>query len=226
MSFPMMANWRRAGAILFALLIALGAFALGCGDDDDDNDNPMNPIDEGPFRRTPEELLADFFETAYTTRDSALYAEMLCENFQFEFLQADADSLCGLRFPPDICWWGRTIDLRSTGNLFRSEEVTGITLNIRIDDKNAYLGDDCIGCYQLETTITLRVATIGDGTEPLIFTVDSPQSFVTKPDPADSTLWCLYRQLDRPRSIAERNATIPATATEGTTWGRLKGLFR
>ncbi|MFN0152090.1 MAG: hypothetical protein ACKVU1_15420 [bacterium] len=221
-----MANQRRTRAVLFAVLVALGAFALGCGDDDN---NPMDPLDEGPFRRTPEELLTSFFEVAYSTRDSALYAEMLCDPFTFEFLLADADSLRYVLGPDNF--WGRALDLQSTGALFRSDEVTGITLNILVTSNVAYAGSDCDGCRQLETTVTLRVSTIGDGTEPLIFTIDSPQSFVTKPDPADSTLWCLFKQIDRPRSLAKRDGSMtPLTdivpATEGTTWGKIKGIFR
>lgn len=223
-------RWWRTSAILCAALFALGALVAGCGDDDDDDKSPMDPVDEGPFRRTPEELLQDFFETAYSTRDSALYAEMLCEDFQFQFLAQDADSLRDILGGDNF--WGRTLELRNAGRLFRSDSVTSILLNIQIHSKIAYGGDDCIGCQQMETTVTLRVTTIGDGTEPLIYTVDSPQTFVAKPDPADSALWCLFRQIDRPRSLAKREALTETTpfdkdtpATVQTTWGRIKGIF-
>ncbi|MFN0152088.1 MAG: hypothetical protein ACKVU1_15410 [bacterium] len=214
-------RWRRSGAILCVVLFALAALTLGCGDDD--SDNPMDPIDEGPFRRTPEELL-NLFETAYNTRDSALFAGLLCEDFQFEFLQADADSLRDILGEDNF--WGRTLDLSCTGRLFRSTDVTGIALNILVLSNSPYQGDDCIACRELNATVTLRVSTIGDGTEPLIYAVDSPQTFVTKPDPADSTLWCLFRQIDRPRSLAKRDAATSATAVESKTWGGLKCLFR
>lgn len=225
-----MTNWRRTEAILFALLLALGAFAAGCGDDDDDIENPMDPIDEGPFRRTPEELLTDFFETAYSTRDSALYAEMLCDNYTFEFLQEDAESIfadCG----GCSTYWGRTPDLLSTGALIRDVTVTGITLNIQVNSNDEYWGLACLGCRILDATVTLRVATTGDGTEPLIFSVDSPQTFVTKPALGDSTLWCILKQIDRRRSLAKHDGSMTPLsdelrATEETTWGKIKGIFR
>ncbi|MFN0151590.1 MAG: hypothetical protein ACKVU1_12875 [bacterium] len=188
------------------ITLALGLLALAalCGcpfspDDDGGNPCPNPPCNEPEpvSRRTPVELLTNYFEKAYSERDSILYAAMLDEEFQFEFLQADADSLRDVLGSDNF--WGRTLDLNSTGRLFRLEQVTGITLNLLVNSNNDYLGDDCAGCRQLETTVTLRVATVGDGTEPLIFTVDSPQTFVTKLDPSDS-LWVLFRQIDRPRS--------------------------
>jgi len=201
-------------------MIALGALIAGCGDDADEN--PMVPVDETPSRATPVDLLQRYFETAYASRDSALYAAMLDPEFKFEFLQADADSLRDILGSDNF--WGRTLDLRSTGFLFRSPDVTAITLNLQVNNNNEYVGENCAGCRQLETTVTLRVATIGDGTEPLIFTVDSPQTFVAKLDTADS-LWVLWQQIDRPRSAAQRDLDDAETATEGTTWGRIKGLF-
>ncbi len=192
-----------------ALALALGLLALAalCGcpfspdPDPDPNPCPNPPCDGGgASRETPVKLLTDYFEKAYSERDSILYAAMLDDQFQFEFLQADADSLRlqGILTGTDN-FWGRTSDLLSTGSLFRNEAVTGITLNLLVNSNNEYLGSDCTGCRELETTVTLRVSTIGDGTEPLIFTVDSPQTFVCKLDLSDS-LWVLFRQKDRPRS--------------------------
>jgi len=189
-------HWK-TGLVMFLGLLALTVLC-GCPfSPSDDDGGPPPPDDEIPSRKTPTELLTDYFEKAYSERDSILYADMLDDQFQFEFLQADADSLRDVLGSDNF--WGRTLDLISTGSLFRNEDVTGITLNLLVNSNNDYLGDDCAGCRQLETTVTLRVATVGDGTEPLIFTVDSPQTFVTKFDPSDS-LWVLFRQIDRPRS--------------------------
>jgi len=182
------------------------------------------PAPPRPRRDTPALLLTDFFETAYARQDSALYAEMLDAGFQFEFLQQDADSLRDI-LDADVFWWGRTSDLKSTRNMFRSDVVTGVTLNLQVNANSAYPGPDCADCRQIETTVTLRVATIGDGTEPLIFAIDSPQTFVVKPDPANS-LWTLFRQIDRPRTAATPAPSGLAMATESLSWGNLKGLFR
>lgn len=211
-----------AGAILCAAVFALGLIVGGCGDDDD-GETPMDPVDETPSRATPSDLLEEYFETAYASRDSALYHAMLDPEFTFEFLQADADSLRDLLGSDNF--WGRTLDLQSTGSLFRSSEVTGITLNLNVNSENAYVGEGCDGCRRLETTVTLRVATIGDGTEPLIYTVDSPQTFVAKQNTADS-LWVLWQQVDRPRSAARAGASSGKSATESKSWGSIKALFR
>jgi len=209
------------GAILCAAVFALAALASGCGDDDDEN--PMVPVDELPSRATPVDLLQKYFETAYSSRDSALYAAMLDPEFKFEFLQADADSLRDVLGSDNF--WGRTLDLRSTGFLFRSPDVTGITLNLQVNNNNEYVGENCAGCRQLETTVTLRVATVGDGTEPLILTVDSPQTFVAKLNTSDS-LWVLWQQIDRPRSAAKGDLEGAETAVESKSWGEIKGLYR
>jgi len=214
-------NWWRVSALFCAAIFALGALAAGCGDDDDEN--PMDPIDETPSRATPEDLLTDFFETAYASRDSALYTAMLDPEFTFEFLPADADSLREILGEDNF--WGRTLDLRSTGILFRSSEVTGITLNLQVNSNNEYLGGGCGGCRQLESTVTLRVATIGDGTEPLIYTVDSPQTFIAKQNSTDS-LWVLWQQIDRPRSVAKGDPATSETAVESKSWGKIKGFYR
>ncbi|MFN0152085.1 MAG: hypothetical protein ACKVU1_15395 [bacterium] len=176
-----------------------------------------------PRRDTPDRLLNNFFEAAYRRQDSALYSEMLDPNFQFEFLQADADSLRDLLGEGNF--WGTTLDLRSTGNMFRSPDVTGVTLNLLVYTNNEYLGDNCVGCRQLEAEVALRIATVGDGTEPLTYAIDSPQTFVAKLDPADS-LWVLFRQLDRPRSIPKSGTERSEPTVESASWGKIKGIFR
>ncbi len=215
------AVWRRASVIFCAAVFALGALVAGCGDDDDAN--PMEPIDETPSRATPSDLLTEYFETAYASRDSALYGAMLDSAFTFEFLQSDADSLRDVLGENNF--WGTTLDLKSTGTLFRNSNVTGITLNLQVNANSVYLGQDCVGCRKLETTVTLRVATVGDGTEPLIFTVDSPQTFIAKLNAADS-LWVLWQQIDRPRSAAKADPSGAETSTESKSWGSVKGLYR
>ncbi|MFN0152086.1 MAG: hypothetical protein ACKVU1_15400 [bacterium] len=216
------AIWRRAGVMLFAAFFALGALVSGCGDDDKPIDI-MDPIDETPSRATPSDLLTEYFETAYASRDSALYGAMLDPGFTFTFLQADADSLRDVLGSDNF--WGRTLDLNSTGSLFRNSDVTGITLNLLVNANSVYLGQDCVGCRKLETSVTLRVATVGDGTEPLIFTVDSPQTFIAKLNTADS-LWVLWQQIDRPRSAAKTDPSGAETTTESKSWGEVKGLYR
>ena len=202
----------RAMAILIVLASAVALWS--CGNDGDDG--PMDPNPVEVERSNPTQLLTQYFDHAYTEQDSVLYSAMLDEAFTFTFLQEDADSLRDVLGEDNS--WGKTLDLQSTGWLFRSPDVTGITLNFVI---NGELPDtSCVGCQRIETFVTLRVETVGDGVEPLIFTVDSPQTFVVKPDPSDSTQLVILQQIDR-----RGNLKAASLATEGTSWGKIKGLF-
>ena len=187
-------SWKTG--LLLVLAIACLAAVNGCLFSPSDKDGDGPPPPPPPGRSTPAELLTSYFKQAYTSRDSILYADMLDEEYSFYFLLEDADSLRDVLGQDNF--WGRTLELQSAGNLFKSEEVTGITLNISITRTGASNLEECLECTEVETFVTLRVETVGDGTEPLTFTVDSPQIFYTRRDPADSTLWVLWRQIDRP----------------------------
>jgi hypothetical protein len=205
----------RARAIVILIVLA-GVIALcGCGNDDDD-ENPMEPGPSEPARSTPTELLTEYFEKAYTQQDSTLYARMLDEAFTFQFLQADADSLRDLLGNDNF--WGKSTDVASTKAMFRNPDVISITLNIIISSD---LPDkSCAGCRRVESTITLRVETVVGGPETLVFAIDSPQTFIVKPDPSDSTKLVLLRQIDWPAD----GKTEPL-ASENGSWGGIKGLF-
>lgn len=172
----------------------------------------------------------EWFERAYSQRDSILYAEMLDSAFTFEFLPVDAESAfasCG----GCSTSWGRLPDLQSAGAMFRTERITGITLDVSVDSNAAYVGDDCVDCRQVETTVALRIAMVWDGTDSLVYTIDSPQTFVTKRDSRDSSKWVLFRQIDGDRVSPKRGGLAltdsrDAPAVVPTTWGRIKGVYR
>jgi hypothetical protein len=191
-------SWKTG--LLLILSVACLAVVPGClfsPDDDEGCDNPpCNEPPPSPSRSTPRELLTTYFEQAYTSRDSILYAEMLDEEFSFHFLVQDADSLRDLIGQNN--YWGRTLDLESTGFMFGSPDVTGITLNISVLSEGNSTDGGCLECKQLETTVTLRVNTIVPGPDPeLVLAVDSQQTFYAKKDPADTTLWVLWKQVDK-----------------------------
>jgi hypothetical protein len=102
--------------------------------------------------------------------------------------------------------------------------VTGITLSILINSNTASTNEECLVCRQLETAIVLRVTTVGDGTEPLVYTVDSPQTFYVRPDPSDSTAWVIWQQVDRPSLLRVEGSEAPSV--ESQSWGGIKGLYR
>ena len=211
------ACWRARAIVI--LIVLAGAIALwGCG-----NDGGTDPIDDMgpdiPPRSTPQELM-DYFEEVYAEQDSALYAAMLHPEFTFHFLIQDADSLRDILGSDSF--WGRALDLQSTGGLFTHPDVTGITLGIVINENLPSTEQDCLVCQQLETTITLRIATVGDGTESLVYTVDSPQTFFVRPDSSDTTELVIWRQIDRPSDYGKAEPQ----ASENGSWGGIKGLFR
>ena len=92
------------------------------------SDKTTVPEDKCPGRTTPENLILTL-ACAYHARDIDAYADLLHEDFIFEFIPDIADSL-GL--PPDSPWWGRTADVAATKALFEDSTVTGISFSYEI----------------------------------------------------------------------------------------------
>lgn len=191
----------KARHLLAALILAALPALYGCPFSTDDDGNPNPDPDPVPERKTVTELLTKFFPEAYVQQDSILYEQMLDDQFEFAFLEDDLDEVADLI--GQATFWGKTFDLRSTGSMFRSETVTDITLNVRPNGSQVYAGEDCTNCTEVDATVTLRVVTTQDSDDgtPLILAVDSPQTFVCKPDPdpAFPGQFVIFRQIDRPR---------------------------
>jgi hypothetical protein len=200
-------------ALTLAVAVALLAGAPGCNDDDE---NPVVP--QGPSRASIEALLTEFFEVAYQSKDGALYAEMLSPDFEFEFLQADAESLQDRGIiPAGQAWWNRDADLGSTNRMFGSANVGGIALNITIES----IGPDSAGTQLVATSVDLSVTTRPSDPDPLNLVVRSKQSFLVGKDPADAAKWVVVRQIDS--DVPAKDGA--AGATEPTTWGSIKGIY-
>ena len=228
---------RHASHVL--LLAALLTTAASCGHDDAPGErllqasspavqliDPPRYLDETsnpPPRSTPNELLTLYFETAYETRDSVLYAAMLDRKFQFRFLPHDAESLRWLLGEDDF--WRKGLDLKSTGSMFRDPSVTSILLNILPQSNVPYPGADCDGCREIFSIVALRVTLQREGKEPLIFAVDSWQDFIVKQDPIEPSKWVLFHQLDVQPSEVPTTAADTVSAVEPVSWGELKALF-
>ncbi len=71
----------------------------------------------GPY--TPISVLRDF-QSAYNSKDSLFYSELLDEDFKF--IYNDPEN-------PGTFAWGREIDLRTTGRLFRAFGTIDLTFN-------------------------------------------------------------------------------------------------
>lgn len=105
----------------FAWLGILFSLLIGCV-------NPFAPRlregEEGELiitqQRTPEEVLQNF-DYAYTFKDSLLYADLLDSSFVFVYFDPNAGP--SGRFES----WGRDVDLRTTGRLFRAFDVIDLS---------------------------------------------------------------------------------------------------
>jgi hypothetical protein len=86
--------------------------------------NPFAPsLDKTPDfsniitqQQSPEEVLQNF-KYAYTFKDSLLYHDVLEESFVFEYFDPNLAPSGGFRT------WGRDVDLKTTGQLFRNFDV-------------------------------------------------------------------------------------------------------
>lgn len=67
-------------------------------------------------QQSPREVLQNF-QYAYTFKDSLLYSELLAKSFVFEFFDPNQEPVGGFKT------WGRDVDLRTTGRLFRESDV-------------------------------------------------------------------------------------------------------
>lgn len=93
----------------------------------DNNIDTSNVITD---QQSPEEVLQNF-RYAYTFKDSLLYSEVLDESFVFEFFDPDIEPSGG------FVTWGRDVDLKTTGRLFREFDVIDlIWLNIIFSERD------------------------------------------------------------------------------------------
>ncbi len=76
-------------------------------------------------QKTPDEVLQNF-KYAYVFKDSVLYSELLDSSFVFIYFDPNLDS--DGRFVS----WGRDIDLKTTGKLFRVYDVIDLIWNSTI----------------------------------------------------------------------------------------------
>lgn len=214
--------------LVLAALVGAACFVSSCGGDDDPA--PMEPIDETPpVRSAPESLLTSWFERAYNTQDGALYDEMLDSTFTFRFFSDDVDSF-GTVLGLDVNGaWDKTNDLRSTNNMFNASTVSLVDLEITVHLNSPYSGGDCDNCRELVAGVDLHVTTNPPGEDELILDVVYDQVFIAKRDPADTTLWVLFRQIDQNPSAGKSDnggdGERGISSNEETSWGGLKAEF-
>ncbi|MDZ7369605.1 MAG: hypothetical protein ONB12_00365 [candidate division KSB1 bacterium] len=108
-------------------------------------------------QKSPDEVLQNFVY-AYTFKDSLVYADLLDSSFVFVYFDP---SLGGSgRFVS----WGRDVDLKTTGQLFRNTETITLTWNSTIYQDTLYVGSQMVG-IELSKTLQLYLSgSFGDYT--------------------------------------------------------------
>ena len=139
------------GATLGAILLLLTCF------------NPFAPkLDNaaGPplvitAQETPEQVLQNFVY-AYTFKDSLVYANLLDSSFVFVYFDPNVGS--SGRFVS----WGRDVDLKTTGKLFKTFETITLTWNQTIYQDTLFVDSTPVG---IELSKTLQLSLFGETDE-------------------------------------------------------------
>jgi len=119
--------------------------------------NPFAPKLEDPTRNdliitgqlTPEEVLQNF-QYAYVFRDSVLYAELLDSSFVFVYFDPNQEP------SGQFVSWGRDVDLRTTGRLFRNFNSIDLVWNSTILDTSYAIN----GEFRAETYRTFNLSLV------------------------------------------------------------------
>jgi len=163
------------------------------------------------LRRTPDDLVTEFFESAYSHRDSISYEAALDEAYTFHFLQNPKDG-----FTPD--YWNKQVELSIAGRMFSDlplgggQRVLGIDLqliekSIVVDHTN-YPGRPPDETWYKVTTYVDLLVVVEDPSSPwdiINYVVHCDQIWVCRPDPDADSLWTIYKQEDR-EGIKQRDA--------------------
>jgi hypothetical protein len=104
------------------------------------------------------------FATAYELRDSLAYSELLAEDFQFQYYDAQLQRLEG---------WYRETDLRATSRMFRSFN------NISLIWGTLPVGEDTVSVFDTPVDIRVQYQLVLDELSPVIgfarFTLYKPE---------------------------------------------------
>lgn len=179
-----------------------------------------------PETSTPGRLLRVAFQNTYNGRDSTTYETLLDSLYEFELLPDSVDAQSGEA-------WDLAEELQIAGRMFNGwtsqEGIKVMDIQLRF----IYLGktvctdffqDQPEGeiWYKMDTEISLKVVTQDpsayDGNGIINRVVHSGQDFIVKPDPGDSELWVIRKQIDKD--------PIGKEGTEKASWGAIKSLFQ
>jgi hypothetical protein len=184
-----------AVSLALVTMTLVAVLSSGCGDDSSTTDDlgvPSLP------RSSPEQLLSVYMERVFASRDSIGVEDMLHEDFScYTILEyEDADSLRDILGGDDF-FCGRGLYLQYVGSLFRDSTITGINLNVLINDDHPSTDASCPDCRQVNTICTTRIAEMGDDNEPVVRVADDLVTFYVTRDPRDARQWVIWKQISR-----------------------------
>ncbi len=216
----------RRVTLVAGCLLALCALPVGCGNDwREPHIVPPPPLPERD-RSTRLGAVA-VFARAHEDRNIDTYAECLHPDYTFWFSEDD-------RSRPDWNWgeWiGYSIDVDVTERMFETEEVSDIAVDFvnmsvvadaesaedHFFEKRELVGQDSVTVYWGNFLVDMHVVEEVDSVW-VDHWVDGLAYIYLVPDPADESLWTVWRIEDKGNSHRK--------ATESTTWTNLKGMYR
>jgi len=114
----------KLSVLSLAGVLALGVSACGKKSDSEGGAaaaNASRPAGN-PWVTSPEKVVQGLM-AAYESRNDSLYASLLADEFRYYFEPPGAS-------PDDILGWGKEEDLVATGNLFRTSDVSRLSLTL------------------------------------------------------------------------------------------------
>lgn len=121
----------------------------------DKNANTSNLLTE---QRNPDEVLTNF-KFAYTFKDSIVYSELFDSSFVFRSMDYN-------EVPPVPIQWGRDLELKTAGRMFRFFNVLDLTFNIVERDTTKF--DASNSPTEIQHRITFTLALDGGATIPVL----------------------------------------------------------
>ncbi|MBN1467006.1 hypothetical protein JXA02_14725 [candidate division KSB1 bacterium] len=112
-----------------------------------DNSNALSLVITS--QRSPEQVLQNFVY-AYTFKDSLVYADILDSSFVFVYFDPNIES------SGRYVSWGRDVDLKTTGQLFKRYETITLTWNSTIYEDTTFV-DTAIIDIELSKTLQLNL---------------------------------------------------------------------
>jgi hypothetical protein len=206
---------KRSTLLLVAAVVAL--FAVACSDD---SVQPTPCLSCGGKPLSKKSDVLNNIEYAYNKRNIAKYDELLDDNFTFFYTQG---AVSGGGTPVQ---WGRPDELTTTSGLLAAADKVDLTIDWKDADGNATVQwvEQISGSETWYYTTAFYHFTIKIGDTTYIPNTGAKAQFtVRNAGTAEKPKWKLVEFRDLGASSL-LNAT--SKATEPTTWGQVKAIYR